>query len=104
MSYSQLQEHVRLFMVPGMHHCVGGPGPNFFDTLAPLDNWVDRGVQPDAIVALHFQGDIPINPPPAPPGPAVVDQTIPLLKLPETARYSGTGDVNSPADRTCPAN
>ncbi len=104
MSYSQLQEHVRLFMVPGMHHCVGGPGPNFFDTLTPLDNWVDRGVKPDAIVALHFKGNIPINPPPAPPGPTVVDRTMPLCKFPEAARYSGTGDVNSAASWSCPAN
>ncbi len=104
MSYSQLQEHVRLFMVPGMHHCVGGPGPNFFDTLTPLDNWVDHGVKPDAIVATHFKGNIPINPPPAPPGPTVADRTMPLCKFPEQARYNGTGPVNSAASWSCPAN
>jgi feruloyl esterase len=31
--YHELQQNVRLFLVPGMQHCVGGPGPNFFDTL-----------------------------------------------------------------------
>src|SRR5690348_7368562 len=84
MSFAQLQEHVRLFMVPGMHHCVGGPGPNFFDTLTPLDNWVDHGIKPDAIVAIHFAGN---NPP-------AVDRTMPLCKFPEEARYNGTGAVN----------
>lgn len=93
-SYGQLQESVRLFMVPGMHHCVGGPGPNFFDTLTPLDNWVDHGVKPDAILATHFVN----NTPPA------VDRTMPLCKFPEEARYNGTGPVNSAASWNCPAN
>ena len=94
LSYSQLQEHVRLFMVPGMHHCTGGPGPDFFDTLTPLDNWVDHGTKPDAILATHFVG----NTPPA------VDRTMPLCKFPEEARYNGTGPVNSASSWSCPAN
>jgi len=93
-SFARLQRNVRLFMVPGMHHCTGGPGPDFFDTLTPLDNWVDHGVQPDAILATHFVGN---NPP-------AVDRTMPLCKFPEEARYNGTGDVNSAASWSCPAN
>ena len=31
------QFYARLFMVPGMYHCSGGPGPNTFDALTPLD-------------------------------------------------------------------
>jgi hypothetical protein len=27
------QQYARLFMVPGMYHCSGGPGPNVFDAL-----------------------------------------------------------------------
>lgn len=94
MSFAQLQEHVRLFMVPGMHHCVGGPGPNFFDTLTPLDNWVDHGIKPDGILAIHFVGN---NPP-------AVDRTMPLCKFPEEARYNGTGPVNIATSWSCPAN
>jgi feruloyl esterase len=30
-------------MVPGMFHCSGGPGPNVFDSLTPLVNWVELG-------------------------------------------------------------
>ena len=36
------QEYARLFMVPGMYHCLGGPGPNVFDALTPLVNWVEQ--------------------------------------------------------------
>ena len=93
MSYAELQENVRLFMVPGMHHCVGGPGPNFFDTLTPLDNWVEHGTKPDAIVATHFVN----NTPPA------FDRTMPLCKFPEEARYNGRGPVTSATSWSCPA-
>ncbi len=27
--FSQLQRNVRLFMIPGMLHCGGGPGPEY---------------------------------------------------------------------------
>ncbi|HKW53358.1 MAG TPA: tannase/feruloyl esterase family alpha/beta hydrolase [Stellaceae bacterium] len=105
LSFAQLQEHVRLFLVPGMHHCTGGPGPNFFDTLTPLDNWVDQGIEPDAIIATHFKGNIPINPPPAPPGPTIVERTMPLCKFPEEAVFKGMGsDVSSAANWSCQAN
>ena len=37
--------------VPGMHHCGGGPGPNTFDMLPALENWVEKGVAPARCVA-----------------------------------------------------
>jgi len=82
--YSALQKSARLFMVPGMGHCAGGPGPNSFDTLKALDNWVTHGVAPDSIVATSSTG-----------------RTMPLCKYPEEPSYSGTGDVNSAANWTC---
>ena len=47
------QERVRLFMAPGMAHCGGGPGPNTWDKLAPLVDWVENGRAPDFLVATH---------------------------------------------------
>lgn len=44
---------VRLFMVPGMGHCGGGPGPNEWDTLSPVVDWVENGKAPDHLVAVH---------------------------------------------------
>jgi feruloyl esterase len=46
-------EHIRLFMVPGMDHCKGGPGPDTWDKLAPLVEWVEKGMAPDYLVATH---------------------------------------------------
>ncbi|HET7342488.1 MAG TPA: tannase/feruloyl esterase family alpha/beta hydrolase [Methylomirabilota bacterium] len=85
--YGELQDSVRLFMVPGMQHCGGGPGPNTFDTLTPLDNWVRNGQAPDGIVASHPSG-----------------RTMPLCKFPEMAHYDGVGPVTDAASWSCPSN
>lgn len=45
------RERVRLFMIPGMGHCGGGPGPNNWDKLPPLVAWVEQGIAPDAVIA-----------------------------------------------------
>jgi feruloyl esterase len=86
-SYRQTQDSARLFIVPGMGHCGGGAGPNSFDTLQALDNWVGNGVAPEGIVATAPNG-----------------RTMPLCKFPEEARYSGSGNVNLATSWTCNAN
>jgi feruloyl esterase len=45
-------EFYRLFMVPGMQHCQGGPGTTTFDMIEPLDKWADQGVVPDKVSPL----------------------------------------------------
>jgi feruloyl esterase len=87
-----IQKHARLFMVPGMLHCAGGPGPNIFDTLTALENWVERRVAPRVIVAAHA-----INGNPA----LGIDRTMPLCPFPARARYLGSGDVNDAANWRC---
>ena len=89
--YEKVQQHARLFMVPGMQHCLGGAGPNAFDTLTALEQWVEKGVAPEAIPATHSANN-------------AVDRTMPLCKFPEQARYKGSGDLNSAASWTCPQN
>jgi feruloyl esterase len=82
--YERLQEGARLFMVPGMGHCKGGPGPNSFDTLTALDDWVTKGVAPEAIVATNTDSG----------------RAMPLCKFPEEARYVG-GPVNVASSWIC---
>ena len=88
--YEKLQQHARLFMVPGMQHCVDGAGPNKFDTLSALEQWSEKGIAPDAIPAQHSTKD-------------AVDRTMPLCKFPEQAHYKG-GDKSSAANWSCPPN
>jgi feruloyl esterase len=96
----ELQENVRLFLAPGMHHCSGGPGPNSFDTLTALENWVEHGQGPDSIVATKFNGDSPAN---------GVSRTMPLCKFPEEASFTGNpktatpAEINNGANWTCSA-
>ena len=40
---AQTQDFFRLFLVPGVHHCAGGPGLTDFDALTLLENWVEKG-------------------------------------------------------------
>ena len=37
---------MRLFMVPGMGHCGGGPGVNTFDSIGTIEKWVEKGIAP----------------------------------------------------------
>jgi Tannase and feruloyl esterase len=88
---SRTQRYARLFMVPGMYHCSGGPGPNVFDALTPLVRWVEQGVAPETILATKFVADTP---------PAV-QMTRPLCVYPKVARYKGSGDTNVAANFVC---
>jgi feruloyl esterase len=90
--YPRLQENVRLFMVPGMFHCGGGPGPNNFDALTALEEWVEGGRAPDGIVATKYTNDVPTLP---------VLRTMPLCKFPEVATYKGSGDVSEEENWKC---
>jgi feruloyl esterase len=89
--YEKVQQNARLFMVPGMQHCVTGAGPNTFDTLSALEQWVEKGIAPDAIPATHSTNN-------------VVDRTMPLCKFPEEAHYKGKGDLKSVSSWSCPQN
>ena len=69
-------EKARLFMAPGMGHCGGGPGPNTWDKLAPMVDWVENGIAPDHVVAEHFTD-------------GVVDNQRPICTYPKQAEYVG---------------
>jgi feruloyl esterase len=89
--YPKLQQSARLFMVPGMQHCVLGAGPNSFDTLSAMEQWVEKGIAPDAIPAAHLTN-------------TVADRTMPLCKFPEQAHYKGSGDPKMAARWSCAEN
>lgn len=81
---------VRLFMMPGTNHCAGGVGPNTFDRMAVLEQWVERGQAPLRIPASHSTN-------------GVVDRTRPLCAYPQVARYRGTGSLDEEASFVCSA-
>jgi len=75
-------------VAPGMGHCGGGEGPNVFDKVGPLDQWVAQGRPPAAIVASHLTA-------------GKVDRSRPLCPYPQTAKYTGTGSIDDAANFVC---
>ncbi len=82
---------VRLFPVPGMNHCSGGPGASNFDMLTPLVAWVEKGVAPASIIGTA----------PTPAFFGVASRTRPLCPYPQWAHYNGSGDINLASNFTC---
>ena len=101
----ETSEFYRLFMVPGMAHCGGGPGANAFgqgqggatgpvpsdpesDVLSALDRWVELRKAPEKIIATKYRND---------------DQTQgvafqrPLCPFPKIAKYEGHGAITTDA-------
>lgn len=90
----------RLFMVPGMNHCSGGPATDQFDMLAPLVNWVEKGQAPDSVVAnVRGTGANVVNT--ELPTSWAANRSRPLCVYPKVARYNGSGDVESAASFSC---
>jgi feruloyl esterase len=84
----EMDAFAKLYLVPGMHHCSGGPGPNQFDMLTVLENWVEQGVSPGPVTATHSTD-------------GRVDRSRPLCPYPQIARYVGTGSVDDAANFRC---
>jgi feruloyl esterase len=87
---SRIHGSYRLFMAPGMGHCSGGAGPNTFDMVKALEEWVESKKAPDFILASHSTD-------------GKVDRTRPLCPYPQVATYNGTGSIDDAANFTCRA-
>src|SRR5712692_6800286 len=46
-----LRDYFRMFLMPGVLHCGGGPGPDTADWAAAIADWVERGQAPDRVIA-----------------------------------------------------
>ena len=80
----------KLYMVPGMQHCVGGPGPNQINWMGALERWREAGTTPDVLIANHVSG-------------TTVDMSRPLCPYPQVAVWKGSGSTNDAASFTCKA-
>ena len=90
MGKDQVDNAVRLFMVPGMGHCRGGDGPSSFDMLAALEQWREQGEAPAQILASKVTD-------------GRVTRTRPLCPYPQVARYKGTGSIDRAENFVCTA-
>jgi pimeloyl-ACP methyl ester carboxylesterase len=83
-------EFLRLFMVPGMTHCAGGSGPDQFDPMTAIINWVEKNQAPDVLVASKIVAQKAVR-------------TRPLCPYPAVAKYSGQGSIDEAANFRCAA-
>jgi feruloyl esterase len=79
---------MRLFMIPGMAHCSGGVGPDQYDAVTAIIDWVEKGVAPDSLVAKKI-----VN--------GQVTRSRPLCPYPQVARYRGQGSTDDAASFEC---
>lgn len=89
-SAESADERMRLYMVPGMGHCTGGPGPQpeYLTWLNTLVEWVEQGAAPGPIIGR--------SQPVAGQDRPVIER--PLCPYPQRAIYTGTpGAQNDPA-------
>ena len=106
MGAAEVKAFARLYMVPGMQHCGGGPGADSIGqggagakdarhnvTLA-LEQWVEKGIAPSSIIATKYgSGDSAKS----------VKMTRPLCAYPQVAKYKGSGDSNEAKNFICVA-
>lgn len=76
-----LRDFTRLYLLPGVLHCGGGPGPDQADWLELLRNWVENGQAPERVIMTKKDGDKTL-------------MTRPVFPYPRKAVYDGKGDPN----------
>src|SRR5450631_3864499 len=82
----KVAEWSRMFLVPGMAHCGGGPALDHFDMLSAVVDWVEKGTAPDSVIAT---------------GQAFPGRSRPLCAYPKHAQSSGSGDTQDVRNFQC---
>ncbi len=81
----------RLFLLPGVLHCRGGPGPDLVDWLGAIQGWVELGDAPDQVIASKVTTE------------GTVEMERPVCAYPAAAVYNGTGDASDKDSFSCVA-
>jgi feruloyl esterase len=108
MGAEKVASFVRLYMAPGVEHCVQGPGPSAFGQFGmetargpkyglfdSVQDWVEKGSPIDDVVATKYE--------PGEGGARKALMTRPLCAYPKVPKYKGSGDTNDAASFTCAA-
>jgi feruloyl esterase len=80
--------YVKMFMLPGVLHCAGGPGPDRVDWASAIDGWVESGKAPQQLLATKIAS-------------GAVTRSRPLCAYPQHAVYSGTGSTDQAENFAC---
>lgn len=106
-SLDHTQSFYRAFLVPGLYHCSGGPGPIAFgtsgeppagqsdadhDIMKALQRWVESGAAPSKVIATKYVDNDAAK--------GVAFQR-PLCPHPQVPMYKGSGDLNDASNFSC---
>ncbi len=91
MGVDAVEDHVKLYLVPGMAHCFGGEGAYLVDWLTAMERWAEDGVSPDNLLASH----------PPEPGEEAGGFTRPVCAYPGSATYGGIGAKTEASSYEC---
>ena len=89
LNHGKASSFVRVFPVPGMAHCAGGPSTDRFDAFSALVAWVEQGKAPERIEASAGKNT---------PWPG---RSRPLCPYPKVAKYKGSGSLEDGANFSC---
>jgi Tannase and feruloyl esterase len=78
-------DSVRLFLLPGVLHCRGGPGPDRFDALDAIERWVEHDEAPATMIATKTDAEL----------------SRPLCPYPALPRYTGAGNPDAATSFEC---
>jgi feruloyl esterase len=81
--------YIRLFMMPGVEHCFGGPGPSWVNYLTEIDKWVETGKAPEQLTAYWLDEKF------QPTGSRL------LCAYPQISKYDGKGDPRDVSSFSC---
>ena len=83
------RDYARLYMLPGVLHCAGGPGPDRVDWVEAIRAWVEEERAPERLLVSKLdEGGQPTI-------------TRPLCPYPQVAVYDEAGDPNDEASFAC---
>jgi feruloyl esterase len=94
------QTAARLFLVPQMNHCSGGPSCDQFDMLDALVEWVEQGPPPNSIIATaRGAGANLVNL--EVPASWAPNRTRLLCPYPKVPKYVGKGSIEDAVSFRC---
>jgi feruloyl esterase len=110
-STDEIASFARLYLMPGVQHCAGGPGPDSIgqfglpgmkesdashNVIHALEDWVEQNKAPEAITATKY-AELPNHEADA----HKILMTRPVCPYPQQAHYKGKGSVKDAASFTC---
>ncbi|HWD87232.1 MAG TPA: tannase/feruloyl esterase family alpha/beta hydrolase [Mucilaginibacter sp.] len=86
-----VQSYIRFFLLPGVLHCNGGPGPDQTEWLTLIRDWVEHDKAPERVIMSKMKdGDAFMTK----KKEGAVVMTRPVFPYPKVAVYDGKGDPN----------